>query len=355
MGRRRHGHRQAPAALRLRSLEVLRFQVSRNWLGRKDSNLRIRDPKSRALPLGHAPGQTQKSITAVAGRCGSTPHAERACGVTMTCQSGRCSRRAARCRDRSRRTPQKRPIRCPRWRRRSAPARSRASTRLRDPGLPADDGRLQIVHQGHGSGGPARDRDCSIGSVARPSAPRPPRDPRRASGTRHSSRCRTTARSATRLRRGMSASGYSSSPRPSPKRGAPHQKKRNIRSELGRKLHAGRRAASRPFQSACRPASAAAASALPPPSPAATGICLRSVMATPAGAPFRPMADQSKTAARHTRFVESPGARSESVSRVRGPRRGVSIEPIAECDRLKERADVVKSVRSHGTNAQASD
>ena len=25
------------------------------WLGRKDSNLRIRDPKSRALPLGHAP------------------------------------------------------------------------------------------------------------------------------------------------------------------------------------------------------------------------------------------------------------------------------------------------------------
>src|SRR6185436_4241069 len=27
----------------------------RIWLGRKDSNLRIRDPKSRALPLGHAP------------------------------------------------------------------------------------------------------------------------------------------------------------------------------------------------------------------------------------------------------------------------------------------------------------
>ena len=25
------------------------------WLGRKDSNLRIRDPKTRALPLGHAP------------------------------------------------------------------------------------------------------------------------------------------------------------------------------------------------------------------------------------------------------------------------------------------------------------
>src|SRR5690242_5086893 len=25
------------------------------WLGRKDSNLRMREPKSRALPLGHAP------------------------------------------------------------------------------------------------------------------------------------------------------------------------------------------------------------------------------------------------------------------------------------------------------------
>src|SRR5437667_198363 len=29
--------------------------LARSWLGREDSNLRIRDPKSRALPLGHAP------------------------------------------------------------------------------------------------------------------------------------------------------------------------------------------------------------------------------------------------------------------------------------------------------------
>src|SRR4030095_6773772 len=28
------------------------------WLGREDSNLRIRDPKSRALPLGHAPSRS---------------------------------------------------------------------------------------------------------------------------------------------------------------------------------------------------------------------------------------------------------------------------------------------------------
>src|SRR5437588_2910566 len=31
------------------------------WLGRKDSNLRIRDPKSRALPLGHAPTRPETS------------------------------------------------------------------------------------------------------------------------------------------------------------------------------------------------------------------------------------------------------------------------------------------------------
>ena len=34
------------------------LRVSRKWLGRKDSNLRIRDPKSRALPLGHAPSSS---------------------------------------------------------------------------------------------------------------------------------------------------------------------------------------------------------------------------------------------------------------------------------------------------------
>src|SRR6266850_3598131 len=37
----------------LRVTSAPRF--GRAWLGREDSNLRIRDPKSRALPLGHAP------------------------------------------------------------------------------------------------------------------------------------------------------------------------------------------------------------------------------------------------------------------------------------------------------------
>src|SRR5262245_42272738 len=34
-----------------------------SWLGREDSNLRIRDPKSRALPLGHAPIRRSRSPT----------------------------------------------------------------------------------------------------------------------------------------------------------------------------------------------------------------------------------------------------------------------------------------------------
>src|SRR5689334_22164323 len=35
----------------------------RKWLGREDSNLRMRDPKSRALPLGHAPPTNGVSVT----------------------------------------------------------------------------------------------------------------------------------------------------------------------------------------------------------------------------------------------------------------------------------------------------
>ena len=35
----------------------IRSRNSWGWLGREDSNLRIREPKSRALPLGHAPSR----------------------------------------------------------------------------------------------------------------------------------------------------------------------------------------------------------------------------------------------------------------------------------------------------------
>src|SRR5438876_5587744 len=43
------GGRGAPGA------RMLAGPAAREWLGREDSNLRMRDPKSRALPLGHAP------------------------------------------------------------------------------------------------------------------------------------------------------------------------------------------------------------------------------------------------------------------------------------------------------------
>src|SRR5258706_3066097 len=42
----------------VRARQTRRSEVSPwpgGWLGREDSNLRMRDPKSRALPLGHAP------------------------------------------------------------------------------------------------------------------------------------------------------------------------------------------------------------------------------------------------------------------------------------------------------------
>ena len=43
------------ARIRPRSRRVTLGTGGGGWLGRKDSNLRIRDPKSGALPLGHAP------------------------------------------------------------------------------------------------------------------------------------------------------------------------------------------------------------------------------------------------------------------------------------------------------------
>ena len=45
------------------------FQIDENdWLGRKDSNLRIRVPKTRALPLGHAPSRPRSRTVEGPGR-----------------------------------------------------------------------------------------------------------------------------------------------------------------------------------------------------------------------------------------------------------------------------------------------
>src|SRR5688500_10037301 len=73
-------------------------------LGRKDSNLRIRDPKSRALPLGHAPSTAGD----LAGAHGPSANPEvyhskirrdasrrSLVLVRITSQSGRCKLRRA--------------------------------------------------------------------------------------------------------------------------------------------------------------------------------------------------------------------------------------------------------------------
>src|SRR5207249_6386087 len=54
--RSRHDdHALRPGAKGAGRLKTRRAPPGPTWLGREDSNLRMRDPKSRALPLGHAP------------------------------------------------------------------------------------------------------------------------------------------------------------------------------------------------------------------------------------------------------------------------------------------------------------
>ena len=60
---------------------------SRMWLGRKDSNLRMREPKSRALPLGHAPPceTPLRAHLQAAGRPRGGCSASRSTAVSPTC------------------------------------------------------------------------------------------------------------------------------------------------------------------------------------------------------------------------------------------------------------------------------
>src|SRR5262245_54098606 len=61
----------------------------RGWLGREDSNLRIRDPKSRALPLGHAPPLAPRHGGKRAAGTPFTPHHVRARRVHRHCRPHR--------------------------------------------------------------------------------------------------------------------------------------------------------------------------------------------------------------------------------------------------------------------------
>jgi hypothetical protein len=43
----------------------MQYQVRNNWLGREDSNLRMAESKSAALPLGYAPAERVRTLAAV--------------------------------------------------------------------------------------------------------------------------------------------------------------------------------------------------------------------------------------------------------------------------------------------------
>src|SRR3990170_4543187 len=57
---------QRPVRVAREELQLVRHRLLvKVWLGREDSNLRIRDPKSRALPLGHAPACAARAPRAI--------------------------------------------------------------------------------------------------------------------------------------------------------------------------------------------------------------------------------------------------------------------------------------------------
>ena len=51
------------------------------WLGREDSNLRMAEPKSAALPLGYAPTGKLPSTRKIAGFQGRQPRRGRTCAI----------------------------------------------------------------------------------------------------------------------------------------------------------------------------------------------------------------------------------------------------------------------------------
>ena len=127
-----------------------------------------------------------------------------------------------------------------------------------------------------------------------------------------------------------------------------------LQERTARRRRASRRAASSVAartaapRSVFRPTSAAAASALPPPRPAATGISLSSRTCTSRGSPACPAASPERVAARHTRFVRSaaqPGARV--CKRERAAPRG-ERQRVGQGDRLQQRPDVVIAVGRRG-------
>ena len=53
----------------------MQYQILNNWLGREDSNLRMAESKSAALPLGYAPMRHRIAARRAGGMRNITAHA----------------------------------------------------------------------------------------------------------------------------------------------------------------------------------------------------------------------------------------------------------------------------------------
>ena len=321
-----------------------------DWLGRKDSNLRIRDPKSRALPLGHAPAPWRRpphpartgrpasaadpveralhrvaetpvhTSDSAAGkrrggladdrrprRAGQPGLRPRAAGRMAAAAAGRGPKR--------RRRP---PIRCPTWPQ-PAPAPASRAGDAADRRVAPDHRRLEVVAQSR------RPRASPAAAGRRRRGPRRPAGPRRTSRrprrstTPNGGLTSTTAAAAVPPAERHRRPGRGRAPCPPARKNgtsAPSRAARRLR----------RRQVQREPPEPVSASSVAAASALPPPSPACGGIRLLKPTRRRAARRAPPRARQSSAAACHTRLrpVERHAGRRRTRSRT-GPRRGVKV------------------------------
>ena len=345
-------------------------QPSRSWLGRKDSNLRIRDPKSRALPLGHAPTclaavsphSTLEKLTLRSGLNYVAQTVSLYDGLTwrqvcLAASRGRAvrvtsidagepsaaARRAAPARDAAARNRPKtaEPLpdiaACDRARRARAPRQSGAIS-----GWRRGHRRLQIVADVAGPGLSPAAASAPAASVA---ASHQPNASFVLTPNAGHARARPT-------RAARSASGNSTIAALEAERRAALEKIRHVGAERRR----DRRSASRGIARAtARPSarSAAAASLLPPPRPACIGIRFARWTATSRGAPRRRAAVQTARPRATTRLRPSVGHAGIVAGRC-GTGRGRARERqrVVQRDRLKDRPQLVIAVRPHAEHAQ---
>ena len=357
----------------IRSPLAARAACPESWLGRKDSNLRIREPKSRALPLGHAP-----SVRSALSSSRWGPSSPSACrpqdrssgpklvdrreyrrrrGPRAPLQIDKCIRSAlfrqargvrrtpgltrASCsaRERVRETSVRQPARSrppaaaaaaapdgkspktaepePDRPAVSAPCPMEIGLRPPDLGMPPGDRRLEVVPNRPGRQRPVRAERAGAGA-------RPSTCPRRTSGTRPRWTPRSPAAPARGPFGGRSASGARRSPRPRPM-AVPPSRKNGTSEPTSAAISARASGPSAPPQSRASKQMAAAASALPPPRPASAGTCFSSRSAAPSGTPGRPSRRQSAPAARQARLRASRGTPGASHASANGPGRASHV------------------------------